>query len=61
VLGGVGIAGGVIAAGGGATIGEVSRKLNRPVSMFQIVLKLLGSEGKVGTQRRGMQQVYCLR
>jgi hypothetical protein len=45
----------------GASIGELSYRLNRPVSMLQIVLKLLGSEKKVRAQRRGMQRVYFLR
>lgn len=45
----------------GATIGELSRKLNRPVSMLLIVLKLLASEKKVRTQRLGTGWVYFLR
>jgi hypothetical protein len=45
----------------GASIDELSYRLNRPVSMLQIVLKLLASEKKVRAQRRGMQRVYFLR
>jgi hypothetical protein len=45
----------------GASIGKLSNRLNRPVSMLQIVLKLLKSEGKVRAKQRGMQRVYFLR
>jgi hypothetical protein len=45
----------------GASIGELSYRLNRPVSMLSIVLKLLASEKKVRAQQRGMQRVYFLR
>jgi hypothetical protein len=45
----------------GATIGELSNRLNRPVSMLQIVLKLLASQKKVRAKQRGMQRVYFLR
>jgi predicted transcriptional regulator len=45
----------------GASIGELSYRLNRPVSMLSIVLKLLASEKKVRARRRGMQGVYFLR
>ncbi|MDY6941371.1 MAG: winged helix-turn-helix domain-containing protein, partial [Cyanobacteriota bacterium] len=47
----------------GATVGELSDQLNRPVSMLLIVLKLLKSEGKVRTRlsESGMARVYFLR
>jgi hypothetical protein len=53
----------------GASIGELSYRLNRLVSMLSIakrlrrsiVLKLLMGEKKVRAQRRGMQRVYFLR
>lgn len=47
----------------GASVGELSHQLNRPVSMLLIVLKLLISEGKVRSRlsESGMARVYFLR